>query len=41
VALLPEHGIPSLELVAGARCYVVVDGVRHELDLSKVGAIQG
>jgi hypothetical protein len=34
--LTPEAGVPSLEFVAVAQCYVVVDGVKKFIDLRKV-----
>jgi len=34
--LTPESGIPSLEFVATAKCYVVIDGVKTHLDLRRV-----
>ncbi len=37
--LTPESGVPSLEFVAVAKCYVVVNGRRTHIDLSKVPAL--
>ncbi len=37
--LTPEAGIPSLEFVAPTKVYVVVNGERRFLDLSKVPAL--
>mmetsp|Transcript_18930 Transcript_18930/g.48033 ORF Transcript_18930/g.48033 Transcript_18930/m.48033 type:complete len:464 (-) Transcript_18930:152-1543(-) len=39
VELTEEAGIPSLEFVAPTKAYVVVNGVRTHLDLSKVPAL--
>ncbi|GFH06000.1 LCI420 protein, partial [Haematococcus lacustris] len=39
VELTEESGVPSLEFVAWDKCYVVVNGHRTYLDLSKVPAL--